>query len=177
MCSLPLLLCHLLFDSLSKSNNANIIFTSSGLHQGEINFDNLEFVASFSSFKVYRQSKLGVILLCRVLAEKLKKHHISIYSPHPGMVRTELGKRAGWMSRMIFLLMGKSPEKDSQTLSYLMEEAKENLVSGEYYSDKKVTATTPQSYDLEAGSQLLDAVDTYIGKYIDPHSPLSARLD
>jgi len=93
------------------------------------------------------------------------------------MVRTELGKRAGWMSRMIFLLMGKSPEKDSQTLSYLMEEAKENLVSGEYYSDKKVTATTPQSYDLEAGSQLLDAVDTYIGKYIDPHSPLSARLD
>ncbi len=171
----PLLLCHLLFDSLNKSKNAKIIFTSSGLHQGEINFDNLEFVANFTSFEVYRQSKLGVILACRVLSKRLKKHNISIYSQHPGMVRTELGKRAGWISRMIFYLMGKSPEKGSQTLSSLMEEANEKLVSGEYYSDRQVTTTTPQSYDLAIGVKLLDEVDTYIGKYVDPNSPLSEK--
>ena len=39
----PLLICHLLFENLRKANDPKIIFTSSGLHQGEINFDNLEF--------------------------------------------------------------------------------------------------------------------------------------
>ncbi len=37
----PLLICHLLFVNLKKSNDPKIIFTSSWLHQGKINFNNL----------------------------------------------------------------------------------------------------------------------------------------
>ena len=76
----PLLICDLLFENLQKAQSPKIIFTSSGLHQGEINFDNLEFKDSFSSFKVNRQSKLGVILISRLLAKPLKSHNITIYS-------------------------------------------------------------------------------------------------
>lgn len=67
----PLLINHLLVDLLSQSREAKIIYTASGLHQGEINFDDLEFRKGFSNFKAYRQSKLAVILMCRLLAEKL----------------------------------------------------------------------------------------------------------
>ncbi len=166
----PLLICHLLFENLKKSEDPKIIITSSGLHQGEINFDNLEFNTSFSSFKVYRQSKLGVILICRLLAKSLEKYNVGIYSQHPGMVRTDLGRSAGWFSKMIFYVMGKSPEKGSQTLSFLIETPNSDLQSGEYYVDKKITKTTKQSYDLEVAKKLLLTIETYLSQYIKSKS-------
>lgn len=168
----PLLICHLLFDHLKKAQDAKIVFTSSGLHQGAINFSNLEFKHSFSSFKVYRQSKLGVILICRLLAKSLKDHNISIYSQHPGMVRTSLGRNAGWFSRMIFYMLGKSPQKGSETLSFIIETPNSELKSGEYYSNKKVTTTTKESYDMEVAEKLLQRVRAYVEKYINSKSPI-----
>lgn len=166
----PLLICDMLLENLKKSKNPKIIFTSSGLHQGEIKFENLEFENNFSSFKVYRQSKLGVILICRLLAKRLSEHNISIYSQHPGMVRTNLGREAGWLSKLIFYLMGKSPEKGSQTLSYLIETPKNHLKSGEYYANNKVTSTTKESYDMNVAEKLLHTVREYLKKYVDSES-------
>lgn len=168
----PLLICHMLFKNLKKSNDPKIIFTSSGLHQGKINFDNLEFKKSFSSFKVYRQSKLGVILICRLLANSLEKHRVGIYSQHPGMVRTNLGRSAGWFSKMVFYFMGKSPEKGSQTLSYLIETPNSELKSGEYYVDKTITASTNESYDLEVAKKLLLTINTFLGQHIKSESAI-----
>lgn len=168
----PLLICHLLFDNLKKAQNPKIIFTSSGLHQGEINFRNIEFKNSFSSFKVYRQSKLGVILICRLLAKPLKDHNVSIYSQHPGMVRTNLGRNAGWLSKMVFYIMGGSPEKGSQTLSFIMETSNLQLKSGEYYYNNKVTETTKESYDMEAAKKLLKIIGKFLEKYMNSESPI-----
>ncbi len=167
----PILICHLLFDNLKNAKDPKIVFTSSGLHQGQINFNNLEFKKSFSSFNVYRQSKLGVILVCRLLSKRLLEHNIGIYSQHPGMVRTNLGRNAGWFSKMIFYLMGNSPEKGSQTLSYLIETSNTQLQSGEYYSSKKVTTTTKESYDLKVAEKLLDTAKEYLKKYVITESP------
>ena len=168
----PLLICHLLFSKLKKAQNPKIIFTSSGLHQGEINFGNIEFKDSFSSFNVYRQSKLGVILICRLLAKSLKNHNVGIYSQHPGVVRTNLGRNAGWFSKMIFFVMGSSPEKGSQTLSFIMDTPSKELRSGEYYSNKKVTPTTKESYDMEVAEKLLQTVRDYLKKYTNSASPI-----
>ena len=168
----PLLISHLLFNNLSNSIAPKIIFTSSGLHQGVINFDDLEFKDSFSSFKVYRQSKLAVILVCRLLAEKLKENQIGIYSQHPGMVRTELGRSAGWFSKMFFYVMGTSPEKGSETLSYLMNTANDNLTSGAYYAKQVVTKTTAESYDMKVAKQVLAVSKKYLNEYITSESPI-----
>ncbi|MCP4438185.1 MAG: SDR family NAD(P)-dependent oxidoreductase [Aureispira sp.] len=168
----PILISHLLFDLLVKSKASKIINTASGLHQGIINFDNLEFKKGFSSFKSYRQSKLGLILLGRLLAKELESDKIKVYSQHPGMVRTELGRSAGWLSKAIFWLMGKSPEKGAQTLIYLAETVDASLVSGEYYANKKVTKITPESYDLNVAQQLLDVVQQYLEPYIKQSSPI-----
>ncbi len=88
------------------------------------------------------------------------------------MVRTDLGRSAGWFSKMIFYLMGKSPEKGSQTLSFLIEAPNSELKSGEYYADKKVTATTKESYDLEVAKKLLLTISTYINQYIKSESAI-----
>jgi NAD(P)-dependent dehydrogenase (short-subunit alcohol dehydrogenase family) len=168
----PLLICHLLFDNVKQSKEPKILFTSSGLHQGRIRFDNLEFKNEFSSFKVYRQSKLGVILMCRLLATRLAPHHIGIYSQHPGLVRTNLGRSAGWFARMIFYILGKSPEKGAQTLIYLMETSTTQLKSGEYYANNKITTTTKESYDIQVAEKLATTLKAYLQPYLKTESPV-----
>ena len=168
----PMLISHLLFEPLKNSGKGKIIFTSSGLHQGEIQFDDLEFRKSFSSFKAYRHSKLAMILMGRFLAPRLKAHSIEIYNQHPGMVRTNLGRSAGWFSRMIFFLMGKSPEKGSETLTYLIETPTKELVSGEYYANKKVTKITKESYNMVMAEKLWFA----IGKYLENTNSMTSPM-
>jgi len=165
-----LLICELLFEKLKNSKSPKIIFTSSALHQGEINFNDLEFEKGFSSFKVYRQSKLSIILICRYLAPYLAKQNICIYSNHPGMVRTNLGRSAGWFSKLIFGVMGKSTEKGSKTLSYLISTPNSKLKSGEYYAGEKIKKTTAESYDLEVAKKLLNFSYKYFDSYLPEKS-------
>lgn len=166
----PILINHLLLDLLLKSNDAKSIFTASALHQGNVNFDNLEFKNSFSGFRAYRQSKLEIILLCRLLAQKFKKSTIGFYCQHPGFVNTKLGRDASWLSKLFFQTMGTSPARGARTLIYLTEVNKKELVSGEYYAKKKVKKITFQSYDLKVASRLLNKSNIYLKKFIEHDS-------
>lgn len=53
---------------------------------------------TINGFNAYRQSKLEVILLCRLLAKKLSSINIGVYCEHPGLVNTKLGRDANWFS-------------------------------------------------------------------------------
>jgi NAD(P)-dependent dehydrogenase (short-subunit alcohol dehydrogenase family) len=172
----PILICDLLYDLLKKSDEAKIIFTSSELHKGIIHFDDIESQKSFTSFKVYSQSKLGGILLCRLLAPELEKDQIGLYLQHPGIVKTSLGRDANWFSRIIFSLMGKSPEKGSKTLSYLIDQPKSALKTGEYYADNKVKQTSQESYNMESAQKLIKVVQDYMQKYTSNNSPFSRSI-
>ena len=165
----PLLINHLLIDLLSQSLDAKIIYTASGLHQGDINFNNLEFRHGFSNFKAYRQSKLAVILMCRFLAKKLSPN-IGIYSQHPGLVSTELGRGGGYFANLFFRTFGLSIEKGAQTLIFLAKEPKNNLISGEYYTRLKIKQITKQSYDMAVAEKLFAVSKTYLAKYISQPS-------
>ncbi|MGE5356456.1 MAG: SDR family NAD(P)-dependent oxidoreductase [Deltaproteobacteria bacterium] len=163
----PILINHILLPEIDSNRECRVIFTASGLHQGDINFENIEFKGNFSGFRVYRQSKLGVILLVRLLSEKLSKYNINFYCQHPGLVRTELGRNAGWLAKTIFNIMGKSPEKGAQTLIYLAETNKDELIRGEYYAYKKVKKITQQSYDLNTAEKLLKIIQDYLRRYLN----------
>lgn len=166
----PMLINHLVIDLLIRGSEPRIINTVSGLHQGIIDFDNLEYRKGFRSFKSYRQAKLGMILLTRLLAERLAEHNVVAISQHPGMVNTALGKNAGWLSRMIFKWMGGTPEEGAQTLLFLMKEASTNLVSGEYYAKKKVERITEESYDLSVADQLWTECKTRLARHLQSPS-------
>jgi NAD(P)-dependent dehydrogenase (short-subunit alcohol dehydrogenase family) len=166
----PLLICHYLVDLLKNNEDNRIIFTASALHQGNIKFNDIEFSQNFSGFKVYRQSKLGVILTCRLLSQKLSNNNINIYSQHPGLVKTELGRSAGWFSKLIFSLMGISAKKGAKNLIYLSETSNTSLISGEYYANKKIKKITPQSYDINTARNLLNVCEKYLHEYIDNES-------
>jgi NAD(P)-dependent dehydrogenase (short-subunit alcohol dehydrogenase family) len=162
----PLLILSELKSLIPQNGCSKVIFTSSGLHQGKISYDNLEFRNDFSGFKAYRQSKLGIILLTRFLAKQPEFSGISILAVHPGMVRTNLGKNAGWLSRQIFYLLGKSPEKGARTHIYLIDQQAEKLVSGEYYADCKISASTKEAADMNEAERLHKLLMEYLKPFI-----------
>ena len=151
---------------LLKSYEAKIILTSSALHQGTINFDDLEFRQKYSGIKAYRQSKLAVILLCKVMKDDLALKQIGVYCLHPGVVNTQLGRHANWFARTVFKLIGKSIEKGASTLLYLSNSPKNKLSSGSYYANSKKTRTTVQSYNMDLAEKLMLQAKKYIAAYL-----------
>lgn len=162
----PILLTEKLSPLLSKNANSKIIFTASGLHQGRINFEDIEFEKGWSAFKSYRQSKLGIILMTRLLAPKYKPDEIGVFSQHPGLVRTDLGKEGGLISRFIFWSMGKGVAKGAENLLFLCNTKNELLKSGEYYANNKVKSITKESYDMEMAQKLSDTISRYLAPFL-----------
>ena len=158
----PVLIIHLLSGMLEQSPEPKIINTASALHQGIIHFEDLESRKKFTGFDAYRQSKLGIILISRYLAEK----NINIYSQHPGLVKTELGRDFNRLAKAIFRLMGKSPKKGARTLLNLVETPVKDLTSGEYYADCKIKKITEESYDLAVAEKLLETTRSYLSPYL-----------
>ncbi len=144
----------LLHQHIVPEQESRVIFTGSALHRGNIQFHDLQFKTRFSSYKSYSQSKLGVILLCRFLSTHQHLKPIQFYVQHPGMVRTNLGRSAGWLSKFIFLMMGKTPYKGSETLRFLMKESTLNLKSGGYYRNCTLSQSSKESYDMDLAKEL-----------------------
>ena len=151
-----------LLPLLSKSKSPVVITTASALHQGTIEFDDLEYRKNFNGFKAYRQSKLGVNLLTRLFAREHKS--VSFFSQHPGVVNTNLGRQMGWIVNAFFKLMGISPKKGAENLIFLASTEPAKLKSGAYYAKKVVKKITTESYDLEMAKKLKLSLDNYLNR-------------
>lgn len=168
----PTLLLHNLSDLLKNAEEPKIINTASALHQGVIRFDDPEFKKKFKGMDAYRQSKLGLILMGRLLSVEKSNFNINVYSHHPGLIRTEIARDFNFFMKGIFWLLGKSPEKGAETLLHLVENPAASLETGEYYTDKKVSSTTPQSHDLKMAEQMMAMIKEYLKDYINNPSYL-----
>ncbi len=168
----PILITHLLIDLLVKSAEPKVIFTASALHQGNINFENPEWRNKYGLISAYRHSKLSIILLTKLLAEKLKPYKVGVYCQHPGFVSTGLGDTNGWLTKMAFKLLGKSPEEGSKTLMFLTDTPNTQLETGAYYAKSKVKRTTKESYQIETAAELLKTIQKYLETYIQSSSLL-----
>ena len=162
----PFLMTQQLLDTLKESKPSRIINVTSGLHSGTINFDDIEFKKGFSGFKAYRQSKLALILFTRILSRKLYCTGVSVNCVHPGMVSTQLGRDAGWLSNLIFRTLGRSPEKGAETSVFLASSPDMESVTGEYFYERKVEKSSPESSDMEAAEKLWDLCMEYIKDYL-----------
>ena len=158
----PFLMTHLLLDVLKKSSPSRIINVTSGMHYGTIHFDDIEYKQGFSGAKAYRQSKLGLILFTRLLAQKLEGAGVTVNTAHPGMNKTNLGRDAGGFSRMIFKMMGKDPKIGAQNLIYLASSPEVEKITGEYFFKKKIKKSSKKSYDMELAQQLWDVSKIYV---------------
>ena len=150
---------------LLQHNDSKVVFTASGLYQGTINLEDLELRSNYSGFKAYRQSKLGIILMTRLLAAEKSNETLKVVCVHPGMVRTKLGRQAGWLSRTIFHLLGQPIEKGANTHRFVISEPAGQLLSGGFYEKSHLGKTkTKESNDLELVKKINQAIIHYLNQ-------------
>ncbi|KAG5273162.1 hypothetical protein AALO_G00148350 [Alosa alosa] len=165
------LLTNCLLDLLKKSTPSRIVNVSSLAHErAEMYFDDINLDKDYTPQKAYKQSKLANVLFSRELSKRLQGTGVTVYSLHPGIIHTELGrhfwpKLALWKRILYqpFLLLIKTPKEGAQTTIYCAVEESLANESGLYYSDCERKPVAPQGQDDEAARQLWDMSASMVG--------------
>ena len=146
------LLTELLLDTLKASAPSRVVSVASVMHVGtkkqvgEIDFDDLNFDnRPYDPGLAYTQSKLAMVVYARHLAKRLEGTGVSVFSVHPGWIRSNLVKHTmpTWVQNTLMkpfsgLLGMMSPEEGAQTqLHCLLDDDAPNH-SGEYYSQNSI---------------------------------------
>ena len=151
-------LTHALLERLKASGAARIVSTSSRAHSGaKLRFDDLQSARGYNGFAVYGRSKLANILFTRELARRLAGSGVTANCLHPGVVATRFADEAGgWLQRLFQLgrpLMI-SPQSGAETIVYLASSPDVAGVTGEYFSRRKIVATSAAAQNMQDAARL-----------------------
>ncbi|XP_065671306.1 retinol dehydrogenase 11 isoform X1 [Hydra vulgaris] len=123
------------------SVHGRIINVSSCVHKyATINFEDINFEKNYCRRKAYCQSKLANVLFTRELHRKLVGSKISVYSLHPGIINTELGRHS-FLKYLLWLPCFKSPMQGAQTSIYCATKEGLENESGNYFAECKLIKT------------------------------------
>jgi len=149
------LLTELLLDALKASAPARIVCVSSVAHAGmrgvygEIDFEDLNFDnKEYDAYQAYANSKLAIVLQALDLSRRLEGTGVSVFSVHPGWIRSNLitssGGAVGKFVQNVLLrpfsgMLGTMSwfEGAQAPLHCLLDDDAPNH-SGEYYSQNSI---------------------------------------
>ena len=146
------LLTNLLLPLIKKASpGARIVNVSSLAHKkAKIYWDDINWETNvYDSVKAYGQSKLANVLFTRELAHRLEGSGVNVYSLHPGVIATELGRHIkdylGIFSVALYLMRPfiKTPESGAQTTIFCAVDESVKDETGKYYADCKVAPVCP----------------------------------
>ncbi|XP_050514588.1 retinol dehydrogenase 11 isoform X1 [Diabrotica virgifera virgifera] len=171
------LLTLLLLPRIIKSAPARIINVSSSAHSfTPIDFSDINWEKrTYSPMGAYSQSKLSNILFTKELATRLKENNIqgvNIYSLHPGVIRTNLGRHVSkkiyfpglhWLWRNVAPYIIKNPEQGAQTQIYCAVDEKCANETGLYYSNCKVIEPSADAKNEQFAKQLWEISLNMVG--------------
>jgi len=146
------LLTELLLDTLKASAPSRVVCVSSVAHAGRpgrpafIDLNDLHFEKRpYSGIVAYNQSKLALVIYARHLAKRLAGTGISVFSTHPGWIRSNLVKHTAptWVQNVLLMpfsgLLGiMSAEDGAQTQLHCLLDDDAPDHSGEYYSQNSI---------------------------------------
>ncbi|KAM7361256.1 nazgul [Cochliomyia hominivorax] len=162
------LLSHLLLDHLRKSSNGRIINVSAHAHvAAKIDFDDPlnvgTWAVKFHARDAFAHSKLAIILATRWMARELKETSITVNCCTPGLVRgTSHLRNSPLMSSICVKLMTypwmwlfmKNPYEGAQCAIRLATDPQLKHVTGEYFNDCEIAASSDLAEDKELAKKL-----------------------
>ncbi len=172
----PFLLTNLLLDQLKASAPARIVNVASGAEwMARINFDDLNAEQKYSSFNVYSQSKLAVVLFSYELARRLKGTGVTVNCVDPGMVRTDMPLQMPGILGMVNKLLHpfvQTLEQGARASIFAASSPKLEGVTGKYINQKqKLVSSSKQSYDEALARRLWD-VSAQMTQLASPSKPI-----
>lgn len=156
----PFLLTQLLLPLIEKSKEGRIVNVSSGSHyRGELDFESFTKEKNYSVMKAYGQSKLANVLFSAALAERLTAKNITVNSLHPGVVKTDIGKKGTpayirWVWSMFTFWRGISVKDGAKTSIYLASSEAIKNVTGKYFDECQVKEEAPLAKDKDLAQKL-----------------------
>lgn len=112
-----------------------VMMTASRSHFGaRVRWDDVMQSRGYNPLTAYKQSKLCDVLLARGLNDRYAARGLRAYAVDPGLVRTEIGNKAGGAVGLVWSLRkrhGVSPETPARTYAFLCEP--ERHPAGLYY--------------------------------------------
>jgi NAD(P)-dependent dehydrogenase (short-subunit alcohol dehydrogenase family) len=147
------LLTELLLDTLKASAPSRIVCVSSVAHAGlrndpvaELLLDDLNFEKRpYAPTRAYAQSKLAIVVYARHLAKRLQGTRVSVFSVHPGWIRSNLVKHMmpSWVQNVALrplsgVLGMMSAEDGAQTQLHCLLDDDAPTHSGEFYSQNSI---------------------------------------
>ncbi|XP_044261042.1 retinol dehydrogenase 12-like [Tribolium madens] len=155
------LLTHLLIDLLKRSAPSRIVSTSSLLaYTNNLSLKKLNETQNSDSVIartcLYGNSKLCLIIMSNILAEKLKNTGVTANCVHPGLVTTPIFTKTysicnnnilEFLSHLIHKFFAKDPWEGSQTLVHVGVDKSLENVSGKFFSDCKPFVKPRSAYD------------------------------
>ena len=138
------LLTNLLLDRLREGQPGRVVSTASGAHRfgGRLDFEDLQFSSSYSTFSVYGRSKLANILFTQELARRESETGVTANCFHPGFVGSDFSKNNGMWARVMMTLgapLARSPKKGAETGVYLCSSEEVADTTGGYFYDMKLS--------------------------------------
>ncbi|KAJ8933510.1 hypothetical protein NQ318_003402, partial [Aromia moschata] len=145
----PFLLTILLIDKLKKSSPSRIVNVSSLLASfAKLDVDNPNI---YGGPYYYNSTKLCNILFSIHLAKILEKHNVTVYSVHPGAVRTEIYRvfRGIYKTIVEFLkaVCFKTPEEGAQTVIHTAIHQGIEQYTGRIFDECRVVKTYANARD------------------------------
>jgi len=163
------LLTNLLLDVLKKRAPARIINVAGAYHaKGRIDFDDLQGERDFDGQRANHQSKLADVLFTCELARRLEGTRVTVNCLHPGMVATHLVDKDKDFPKLLKLLyrlskpLMKSPEKGAETILYLASSPEVEGVTGQYFVNKRVAQSSPESHNVQLARRLWEVSEKLI---------------
>jgi short-subunit dehydrogenase len=176
------LLTELLLETLKASAPSRIVCVSSVMHVGtrnqvgEIHLDDLNFERRpYDRNLAYTQSKLAIVLHALDLSQRLKGTGVSVFSVHPGWIRSNLAQHVMpvWVQNVLMrpfsgILGMMSSYEGAQTSLHCLLDDETPLHSGEYFSQNSVLypnrenrpggwpmpSPNPNAHDVELAEKL-----------------------
>lgn len=166
-----------LMPLLEASPEARIVNVASDAHRyGRFEPNNLQLENGYSTSKAYGNSKLFNIMFTYELAKRLSGNrdgngnrpgngsNITTYSLHPGVVNTNFAAGNNSLFGKLFNL-GRffmlTPEKGARTTNYLATEPNIERWSGRYFSNKKLSKSTPIATNDDACKTLWEQSENF----------------
>ncbi|MEL7119704.1 MAG: SDR family NAD(P)-dependent oxidoreductase [Bacteroidota bacterium] len=126
--------------------------------------------STYNTRLCYQQSKLGNILLAKQFS--IEYPHMVAYSVHPGFVGTNLGRHAK-PSQVLWLLLKnpllpfqrQTPEQGAATQVMVAILPEDQLTSGAYYADCKVTKETDSAKNMADAKKLFEYCEEVTAKF------------
>jgi NAD(P)-dependent dehydrogenase (short-subunit alcohol dehydrogenase family) len=155
----PALLMARLLPAMRQRPGSRIVNVASGGQQ-PIDFDDVMLTHGYSGDRAYRQSKLALITLGFILAERVPAHEVTINSLHPGTYMP---------TKMVLESVGHTVdtlETGVDATARLISDPSLANTTGQYFSITRLSRANAQAYDDAARQRLLEVTESLIGQPI-----------